>query len=167
MKKAYGFTLIELMVALAIFSIIAGLAAPSFVEMLRNNRIATASNELLVALQLARSEAIKQRRQIIVCRRDGVGAACVNDGDWSAGWLVGAAQGNNNSLDSADPVDVIRVWDEPGGDLVVTGIAAGLVFEPDGRREAAVDVNLDVSVAGVTRTVTISPTGRARAVSGY
>lgn len=167
MKKAFGFTLIELMVALAIFAIITGLAAPSFVEMLRSNRIATASNELLVALQLARSEAIKQRRQIIVCRRDGAGTACVNDGDWSGGWLVGAARGGNNSLDVGDPVDVIRVWDEPSGDLAVTGIAAGLVFEPDGRRVAAVDINLNVSVAGVTRTVTISPTGRARAVSPY
>lgn len=167
MKRPFGFTLIELMVAIAIFAIIAGLAAPSFVEMLRRNRIAVASNELLVALQLARSEAIKHRRQVIVCARNEHGTACVNNANWAGGWLVGSAVDNNNALDVTDAVDVIRVWDPLGGALAVAGPGAGIVFEPDGRREAAADALISVSEAGVVRNVTVLPTGRARVDSSY
>lgn len=147
MKKHAGITLIELMIVIAILAVIAGLAAPSFNQMIRSSRVSTASNELLAAMQLARAEAIKQRRQITVCRRNAAGSACDGDADWSAGWLV---QG---------PTGVIRVWEAPRGGLALAGPAGGVTFTSDGRTTGA--TNFTISSEGTSRTVDVDSTGRA------
>lgn len=78
-----GFSLIELMVVVAIVAILAGLAAPSFTELLRNNRLAAASSALQVSLSLARSEAVKRGSDARVTVAAN-GAA----GSWVNGWTV-------------------------------------------------------------------------------
>lgn len=78
-----GFSLLEMMVVVAIVAILAGLAAPSFVELLRNNRLASASSALQVSLNLARSEAVKRgadARVTVVAN----GLA----GNWTNGWTA-------------------------------------------------------------------------------
>ena len=57
MKKLVGFTLIELLVVVVVAGIGFALAVPSFQGMLARNRLATGANELLLAINLARSEA--------------------------------------------------------------------------------------------------------------
>jgi prepilin-type N-terminal cleavage/methylation domain-containing protein len=53
-----GFTLMELMVTIAIAAILVGTAIPSFTSTITNNRLTTSANELVTALNLARSEAV-------------------------------------------------------------------------------------------------------------
>ena len=78
-----GFSLLELMVVVAIVAILAGLAAPSFVELLRNNRLASASSALQVSLNLARSEAVKRGADArVTVVANGVA------GNWPNGWTV-------------------------------------------------------------------------------
>lgn len=57
---ARGFTLVELMVALAVAAVLLGIAVPSFRDMLERNRVAAQTNEVLGGLQAARSEAIRK-----------------------------------------------------------------------------------------------------------
>ncbi|HFQ91317.1 MAG TPA: prepilin-type N-terminal cleavage/methylation domain-containing protein, partial [Chromatiales bacterium] len=58
MKKRHtGFTLVELLMTLIIVSIVVSLGAPALTDMIRSNRLTTQTNELVTALNLARSEA--------------------------------------------------------------------------------------------------------------
>lgn len=78
-----GFTLIEVMVVVSIVAILAALAAPSFVEMLRRNRLSAAVSALQVSLSLARSEAVKRGADARVTV-----AANTAAGVWTNGWTV-------------------------------------------------------------------------------
>jgi type IV fimbrial biogenesis protein FimT len=93
-----GLTLVELMIALAIASILLGLALPSMRAFVIQNRLAADISQLVAALTLARSEAIQRGRAVLVCRSmdaDSADALCSAaatatraGGDWGAGWLV-------------------------------------------------------------------------------
>lgn len=62
-----GFSLIELMVAVAILAILLALAVPSFQDMIQRNRVRTAAADLTDSLNLARSEAIKRGSSTRLC----------------------------------------------------------------------------------------------------
>jgi type IV fimbrial biogenesis protein FimT len=87
-----GFTLIELLVALAVLAILTGLAAPSFIATVRDNRLVTQSNEFIGALHLARSEAVKRSEEVVVCKSND-GVTCNDALSWADGWLVLADSG--------------------------------------------------------------------------
>lgn len=63
-KQSSGFSLIELMVAVAILGIIAAVAAPSYQNWIQNTKIHTAAESIQNGLQLARSEALKKNASV-------------------------------------------------------------------------------------------------------
>ncbi|MCK5829671.1 MAG: GspH/FimT family pseudopilin [Methylococcales bacterium] len=77
--KCNGFTLIELMVTLAISGIVMSIGIPSFDQIIKNNRLTTNINELVISLNLARSEAVK-RNQPVTIRKSGL--------EWEQGWTI-------------------------------------------------------------------------------
>ena len=79
MHTAKGFTLLELMVTVAVAAILATLAAPSFRQYILNQRIKSASYDLISALSLARSEAITRNCNVNIVQ---------NGGSWIGGWVV-------------------------------------------------------------------------------
>lgn len=84
-----GLTLTELIVVIALVGITTTMAAPSFSNLLKNQRITAASNELLTSLMLARSSAITTRGQTVICPSSNSAAAkpaC--GGSWEDGWIV-------------------------------------------------------------------------------
>ncbi len=89
-----GFTLLELIVTIAVASIILGIAVPSFRAMSINNRLATQANDIVGAINLARSEAIKRNRSVSLCRvRDGNDTTCeTSSGIWTD-WIIRANTG--------------------------------------------------------------------------
>lgn len=86
MKKHNGFTLIELMVTLVVVGVLLMVGVPSLKTFLQGSEQVAASNDLLSALHVARSEAIKLNSRVSICATDG-GTTCVGD-DWSKGWVV-------------------------------------------------------------------------------
>lgn len=74
-----GFTIIEMMVAVAVLAILVGLAAPSLQDLVRDQRIKTSTFDVYADLTYARSEAIKRNANV-----DIVPAA----GGWASGWQV-------------------------------------------------------------------------------
>src|SRR5699024_6935398 len=75
MNRQHGFTLLELMVTVAVAAIIVSIAVPSFSAMLNRHRLEAAASELKFNLLLARSQAIKQNRDVAVSFRTGADAS--------------------------------------------------------------------------------------------
>lgn len=86
-----GFTLLELMIAIAIAAILLAVGVPSFADFVANTRIATDSSNLLVDLALARSEAVKRGTAVTICGRTSGAMTC--GASWNGGRLVFVDQG--------------------------------------------------------------------------
>ncbi len=108
--------MIELMIAIAVLAILAGLALPSFRAAVQNNRISSQANELLTAFHLARSEALKRNSPVVVCASSD-GDTCT--GGWTDGWIVAEVDAVPGSS-SQTIENVIRTWSAPVGGTTFT-----------------------------------------------
>ncbi|GLK90722.1 GspH/FimT family pseudopilin [Pseudomonas turukhanskensis] len=151
MLRSRAFTLIELLVTIVILAILSAMAMPAFTSMIQSHRSMTVSEELTTAIQLARSEALKRRKNVIICRSNDAQDDCEDGDDWSNGWLIRQAAG-----------DVIRVW-EPSTTTTVAGPNGGLTFQSSGLSSASGTFDVEVSgcADGKKRTITVSATGNA------
>lgn len=88
-RSAAGFSLTELVVTLTVAGILAAIAVPSFRGMIVRSKLTTQANELLVAVNIARSEAIKGNRNVLLCRATSATATdCASGtGNWTD-WIV-------------------------------------------------------------------------------
>lgn len=119
MESPRGFSLIELVVALAIGVTLMSTAVPAWQGVVASNRLSSAVNSMVTMLALTRSEAIKRGRRTTLCKsRDG--QQCSPDTDYQGGWLVFTDHNANLSVDTDETL--IRVFDgEAMGGLLVTG----------------------------------------------
>lgn len=94
-----GFTLIELMVTLAMVAILMTVAVPSFTTFQRNAELTSFSNSLLSGINAARGEAMKRGRNAMVVPKDG---------DWNKGWTVFVDVNRNGVFDEATDITVLK-----------------------------------------------------------
>ena len=102
-KAPYGFTLVEVLVVLSITAIILGAATPSFMNIVANNRVASASSELVIALNLAKSEAVRSGMTTVLCTSQ-TGNQCNDAASWSDGLVLFQDNDNNGSVSNNERV---------------------------------------------------------------
>jgi type IV fimbrial biogenesis protein FimT len=93
LNRQSGFTMVEMIMTVAVGSILLTIAIPSFRYVTNSNRIAAEINGLLGDLQFARSEAIKEGVSVSVCVSSN-GTACAGTNTWQNGWIVMSSANN-------------------------------------------------------------------------
>jgi type IV fimbrial biogenesis protein FimT len=134
-----GVTLFELLLTITIAGILVAIATPSLTTFIQNNRQTSEANSLVLALDYARSEAIKEDANVEVCASTD-GMTCngnANPGGWATGWIVETtaaaptllqsmpALDANNTLSAAfNGNNVSEITFQPNGFVQATGGAA-------------------------------------------
>lgn len=125
-----GFSMLELMVAVTVLGILFGIGVPSFNAMIRNNRVASNTNEIVLALSVARSEAVRRGLPVSVCAATTpTSSTCVAAGasNWANGWIVftdatGAAGAVNGPADA-----ILQRFDGVPNGIALTSNSHGFV----------------------------------------
>jgi type IV fimbrial biogenesis protein FimT len=144
-----GFTLLELIMAIAISAILLALAVPSFTTFLNSNRVTSQANELLASLQIARMEAIRRNTSVIVCGSSNAESSttptCSGGSTWS-GWVVYSDANSNSVIDASEVIKVNTVYGPIEGDAS-TSVNNQITFRPDGFARSAAGGLLEGTVA--------------------
>lgn len=120
LPRTRAFTLVELLVVLAVSVVIFAIGIPSVRSFMLNNRRAATVNGLATALNLARSEALKRAQTVTVCRvadPDANLPACPS-GTWASGWVVFVDADNGDDIDAGE--DILRRNPGAGGGVTLT-----------------------------------------------
>lgn len=106
-----GFTLLEILVAIAILALLIGLAVPNLRSTIQNNRVTATTNEFTSSFQFARSEALKRGVPVSVCAADTADGELDPEcgDDWSAGWIAFV---DTALVGATEPVvgELLRAW---------------------------------------------------------
>jgi len=131
-KNNHGFTLIELIITLAVVSILLVTGIPMLNQMTENNRLVTQINSIAGTLAVARSESIKRGITITICGSTD-GATC-NTANWENGWIVFSDVNSNATLDTGDSrIKVVAKFN--GGSilrLVKSDLTTRVQYKSDG-----------------------------------
>ena len=121
-RTQIGFTLIELLITVVVVAVLVAIAAPSFRLMLLNNQSQALGEELVSAIQLARSEAVKRAKFVTLCPSSD-GTSC--GGGWSGGAIVVVDDATSSAASAAvittPATDVLRYIEWPAGGTTITG----------------------------------------------
>ena len=163
--NARGFTLIELMIPIAVAIILAGIGLPSFRAMIASERMSSESFDIVAMLALTRGEAIKRNAQV---------TSTPNNNNWKDGWVITAPfSGNTVTISTKDALS--------GSDITITcfqgttqAACGAIVYDPSGRLPTGsvaqsiqvFSTSLPASGGQNARCVSIDLSGQARTKKG-
>lgn len=125
-----GFTLADLMVSLTVLGISLSFAVPSFQTVVSNNRRATAVNQLVSTMYVARSEAVTRNVQVTVCPSTN-GTSC-SATPWKKGWLAFPDLDGDRQVDAGEAV-IATANEFSNIEIDTTEFPTFFVYRPNGR----------------------------------
>ncbi len=161
MKKHSGFTLVELMVVLAIAGVVLAFAIPAMGNFIKNERLVTQINTLVGHLAYARSEAVTRRQQVILCASSN-STSCLG-ADWAAGWIL-FIDADNSSTFTANEVILRAKATLEGSNTLVSSTGSMIIYDNRGfsPNSNGVFSLCDDRGASYVKSISITNTGRVR-----
>lgn len=168
MSQTKGFTLLELLVTLAVATILMAVAVPSYRQFVVSSQRADAATSLFAALQRARSEAITRNSAIILCQRNyySTGAASCDteaDGSWEEGWLLMTSDGTFTPGGEPDANAEVLLINEPVGNNITVShsmaIPGYVMFNNAGRPDETASFTICASGTTTGRQIEMGLSG--------
>jgi type IV fimbrial biogenesis protein FimT len=166
MRNQSGFTIIELLVTVAVVGTLIAIALPNYNIFVKNNCLTTTTNNIVTSFQLARSEAIKRNNNVGIDTASG----------WASGWRVFVDNNDDYDYDAGTDEILRDITTSCGiGLMTITEIGGApasnpndstandtvFIYEPDGFIDSAGTFDIcDDRTAETGREITISITGR-------
>lgn len=162
-----GFTLLELMIVLAVAGILVAVAAPGFQTMIKSSSVVSGRDALASAIKGARGQAIFDKTSVTICASDDQ-SGCSASADWSDGWVIFTDVDGDGTFDAgADTLhdvnygnDALRIGTDGSGGTF-TFNASGIRANPGGTVVIGIcDEDTGSSIAG--KAMSISSVGSMR-----
>ena len=161
-----GFTLVELLITVAIVAVLATMAVPSFRTMLVKRAVVAAADTMVTDFRYARSEALKRSNFVSVCASSN-GTTCTGAGAaWKDGWIIFIDANGNGAWDAGDEIlrvqqafdSIASIKDDPVNDR------PSFTYQPTGMTKSSSQTFVFTPTGTVpvdgTRLVCISNMGR-------
>ena len=153
-----GFTILELMMAIAVAGVLAAVALPSYTNMVKNNCMTTSASSLVTSLQLAKSEAVKRRTTITVAPTKNSGDADYSSNEWGEGWTVS---------DSSETIRIVELTCGIGS-TTVDGDDTSVTYDSSGFTNTTSTFTICDDRTGETgREISVNSLGRPTTDSNY
>jgi len=175
-RRQSGFTIIEIMITIAVVAVLAAVGVPAIGNLIKNNRVRAHMFEVLDSIQLTRSEATKRRQAVVMCRTaDPTAGTPVCGGTantWTTGWLIFEDKNGNSSYDSGTDVLIKAVNPAAEGNITVMTNSVcnnNLSYKSDGSLNESGTAKFaicDDRGVGFGRQVNVALVGRASVIAG-
>lgn len=162
-KHQTGITLIELLMALAIATVLLSLSLPTFASFTARNTVAASHNLMMTGFAAAREAAIVHRAPAVLCPGDEA-TGCRKDGIWEGGWIVFVDRNADGALGGSDTL--LRSETGLGTDVAIRSSKhrSRVTFKPNGMAEGSnLTVKLCDTQGAPLQGLVTSNTGRTRA----
>lgn len=176
MHVSRGFTIVELMTALAVVAILSAASAPAMDNLLKDLRLKSETMAMVESMYFARTEAVKRKVPVLMCRSADPQATNPTCGGatqtWTGGWLVFASGDGNDTYDNGSDTLLRTAPGAPTNVTIKANTAADQVlgFDPDGTTYGGIATArfalCDDRGGASGREVSVLPYGRPRTVEG-
>lgn len=155
-----GFTMLELLVTIAILGILISWAAPNYRSMMERHKVRSVLNDWKSAFYFAQSESLRLKDGVVFCASDSEGKKCSGSNDFTNGWLVlHEVADQNPEILQDSPLTDKRIKVTLGGPVGANG---QLKFLGNGRLDINAGGSVTVKLGNHELKVNISSAGRLR-----
>lgn len=163
-RRSNGFSIIELMIVIAIVGVLAAVAIPAFDDLIKNNRRAVVVNELVSDVMVARGESAKRGQAVSICgNTSSGGTSCTGGATWDYGWMIFLDPDADGAIAAVG--DVLKQYKNDYGDIKVRSSIGGgpVTIRPFNQGGTGGTITVcDKRGAAKARAVVVENNGRPR-----